>query len=208
MKMYRSKLTIDLLDPSVQRAMRDVNDMHRNLMRAFGQIDSDTPRAAESFIYSLVNYNDRPAVYVLSVSKPDWSRVRGYEPVDEPRDITPLKNKLKAGGLFGFRLFASPTKKTSREGRLSARVFLRSGEERRAWFERRAKAAGFSVLSLSENGETRVHGSKNGCPIDYTGVVFSGVLRIEDEESFWKAYCGGIGPGKAYGLGMLMIRRI
>lgn len=206
--MYRSRLTLDILDPSVQRALRDVNDMHRNLMCAFGQIDSDTPRAAESFTYSLMDYNRRPAVYVLSASKPDWSKVRGYEPVDEPRDITSLKNVLKAGTVFSFRVFASPTKKTAREGKLSARVYLRSAEERRAWLERHAKAAGFSVLSLSENGEKHVHGSKNGCPIDYTGVVFTGVLRIEDEEAFWKAYCGGIGPGKAYGLGMLMIGRI
>ena len=206
--MYRSKLTLDLLDPSVQRALRDVNDMHRNLMRAFGQIDSDTPRAAESFIYSLMNYNNRPAVYVLSSSKPDWSKVRGYELLDEPRDVSPLKERFTAGAVFSFRLFASPTKKVPREGKLSARVYLRSESERKAWLNRRAGSCGFGVLSVSEIGETRVHGSKNGASIDYTGVTFTGVLRIEDAEAFWNAYCRGIGPGKAYGLGMLMIGKL
>lgn len=206
--MYRSRLKLDLLNPSVRRALGDVNDMHRNLMKAFGDLSETSPRAAESLLYSVMDYNGRPAVYVISSSKPDWSKVRGVEPIDEPKDISSLKDKLKAGGVYGFRLFASPTKKVAREGKLSARVYLRNQADRKAWLERHAKSAGFSVLSLFENGETRVHGSKNGRPIDYTGVVFTGILRIEDEAAFWRSFCSGIGPGKAYGLGMLMIGRI
>ena len=36
-------------------------------------------------------------------------------------------------------------------------------------------------------------------------VLFSGLLKITDADAFWKSYTCGIGPGKAYGLGMLTV---
>lgn len=206
--MYRSKLLLDLLNPSVQQALRNANDMHRNIMKAFDDLPSDTPRAAHSVLYSVMDYSGKPAVYVISQTMPDWSRVRGYVPIDEPADISGIQEKFCNGSVFGFRLFASPTKKVSRDGKLSARVFLRTKEERRNWLQRQAQKNGFELLSVSENGESKVTGRKNGMQINCTGVLFTGALRITDQKSFWEAYCGGIGPGKAYGLGMLMIRRL
>lgn len=206
--MYRSKLMLDLLDPSVQRALRDANDMHRNLMRAFGDLPAGSARASESLLYSVMNYNGRPAVYVISSSKPDWAKVRGYTPLDEPREISDLKNRFRSGEAYGFRLFASPTKKVAREGKLSARAYLRTEVERREWLERHAAAGGFKLISVREEAETKVKATKNGSQIIHTGVLFTGVLRVEDVEAFWKAYGSGIGPGKAYGLGMLMVGKV
>lgn len=206
--LYRSLLKLDLLDPSVQRALHDVNDMHRNLMKAFDDLPSESPREKASLLYSLMDRGGRPCVYVFSALKPDWSKVRGFDPCDEPREISALKDQFKVGNSYAFRLFASPTKKVSREGKLSARVFLRSVAERSEWLTRHATAGGFSLLSVTEQTESRISGSKNGSSIRYTGILFTGVLRIEDAEKFWKTYCGGLGPGKAYGLGMLLVRRL
>lgn len=206
--MYRSQLKLDILDPSVQRALHDANDMHRNLMKAFDDIPSDSPRAEHALLYALMDHEGRPALYVLSASRPDWSRVRGVEPISAPMDISALQEKLEIGDVYRFRLFASPTKKVSREGKLSARVFLRTEEERREWMLRRAESAGFELLFLSELKQTRVCGSKKGTSINYTGVLFTGALRITDKEAFWQAYSLGIGPGKSYGLGLLLISRV
>lgn len=206
--MYRSQLMLDILDPSVQRALHDANDMHRNLMKAFDDIPSDSPRAEHALLYALMDHGGRSAIYVLSASRPDWSKVRGVEAVSAPMDISALREKLEAGGVYRFRLFASPTKKVSREGKLSARVFLRSEDERRAWMQRQAERAGFELLSLSELKQTSVCGSKKGMSINYTGVLFTGVLRITDPDDFWQAYSRGIGPGKSYGLGLLLISRV
>ncbi len=206
--MYRSKLTLDLLNPSVQQALRNVNDMHRNIMKAFDDLPSDSPRANNSVLYSVLDYMGKPAVYVISRTKPDWSRVRGFTPVDEPMDISGIRDKFCKDGVFGFRLLASPTKKVSREGKLSSRVYLRTAEERGQWLRRQAQKSGFELVSFSENSEERVIGRKKDMQINYTGVHFSGVLKITDPDLFWKAYCEGIGPGKAYGLGMFMIRRL
>ena len=206
--MYRSKLMLDLLEPSVQQALRNVNDMHRNIMRAFDDLPSASPRAELSVLYSVMDHMGKPAVYVISHAKPDWSRVRGFIPLDDPADISGLRDRFSEGIVFGFRLFASPTKKVAREGKLSSRVFLKTAEERGQWLQRQAVKNGFEIISFAENNEDKVYGRKKDMQINYTGVHFSGVLRITDPELFWKAYCEGIGPGKSYGLGMLMIRRL
>ena len=39
-------------------------------------------------------------------------------------------------------------------------------------------------------------------------VRFSGVLEITDAERFRDGYLRGVGPEKAYGLGMLMLRKV
>ena len=41
-----------------------------------------------------------------------------------------------------------------------------------------------------------------------SGILFSGVLRITDSDAFWQSYILGIGPGKAYGLGMLNVANV
>ena len=206
--MYRSRLKLDLLDPSVQRGLQNANEMHRDLMSAFGDLPDGSPRASVSLLYSLMEYNSRPVLYVISSSKPDWSGVKGVVPFEEPRDVSALKDGFTKDSVFSFRLFASPVKKVQREGKNSAKVFLRDPAERRGWLERKAASSGFSILSVSEVSQTKVRGSKKGSQIYYTGVLFSGTLRITDADRFWNAYCKGIGPGKAYGLGMLMIGRL
>ena len=44
--------------------------------------------------------------------------------------------------------------------------------------------------------------------IFYRTVSFDGVLRITDAARFRDAFAKGIGPGKAYGLGLMMLARM
>lgn len=207
--MYRSQLKLDLLHPSVHQALKDCNDMHRNLMRAFDVPDGSETRKELSLLYTVLTIGGFPAVYVVSSIKPDWSRVPGFYPVEggEPTDISALKNVFTEGSVFSFRLFASPTKKVAREGKISGRVFLRSADERAQWLQRQSEKCGFSLNGFYEEERTEVIGHKGKNVIRYTGVVFTGSLTVVSPELFRKAYCSGIGPGKAYGLGMLMLKR-
>lgn len=206
--MYRSQLRLDRRNPSVRQALGNCGDMHRNLMKAF-DIPDHTPNARESLLllYRLMEQGNQLQLYVMSNEMPDWARVKGVEPLSEVLCVDSLKDKLEEGNLFRFSLFAAPTKKIRREGKLSGRVYLRNPEERTGWLARHAASGGFELLSCREIAEKQVSGRKSGCEIHYTGVLFDGVLRITDRERFWQTYCAGIGAGKAYGLGMLMIAR-
>lgn len=208
--MYLSRLYLDLTHPSTQRALADCHDMHRNLMRALPRRESDALRAEESLLYRIVTVQDRPALFVTSQSLPDWSQVPGVRLwQDAPSvDIQALRPKLTVGRRLRFNLLAAPFKKERRESKLSARVFLRAQEERRDWLMRKAEEHGFQVPHFEEKGQQHIHGKRQGTTIDYTAVVFEGELEIVNADAFWLAYTGGIGPGKPYGLGMLMIGKV
>ncbi len=80
------------------------------------------------------------------------------------------------------------------------------------WLDRKAETSGFSVemseasppvknsFVKSENGKKKkgVHAS----------VDFRGVLRVVDRELFKNAFVNGIGPARAFGFGMLMLRPV
>lgn len=207
--MYLSQLALEIGNPSTQQALRNCHDMHRNLMRAFDESALDLPRTGPALLYTLTSIGGKPALYVLSRECPDWSRVKGVRCYDErvPKCIDSLREKLTPGRRLRFTLLASPTKKTPREGKLSARVFLREEAERKEWMQRQAEKAGFAMLHMQEKEQRQIAGMRQGAPIHYAGVLFSGVLEIVYADRFWDAYCDGIGPGKAYGLGMLLIGR-
>ena len=208
--MYRSLLTVDLKDPSFRQALGNAQDMHRNLMRAFTFTDTETPRAEESLLYTIMEDNNTPVLYVLSRNEPDWAKVRGVSLYQRrpPVCADALRDKFMPGTVLSFRLFASPTKKVAREGKLSARKYLELPEERRDWLLRHAQKGGFAVKQYTEEKTQEVTGFKKSGKVYHKGVVFSGILEITDRDAFWKAYCEGIGPGKAYGLGMLLVKKV
>ena len=207
--MYLSKIILDLRHPSVRQALRDVNDMHRNLMAGFTMnAENGTPRADLRVLYRMIEQRDQIYLLVSSEEKPDANALakRGYY-TDETkiRDISALWNVFVEGKILRFELLASPCRKAGGEGN-SRRFFLEEPELRAAWLRRKGEAGGFEVLSVNEvSNRIDLTGRRNGEGIKNSAVLFSGVLRITDRDAFWKSYTQGIGPGKSYGLGMLTV---
>ena len=205
--MYRSLLTIHLDHPSSRQALSNCQDMHRNLMKAFPEADASRKEA--NVLYRLFTIEERPALFVLSSELPDWEKVTGISLYQNkmPLQMDVLFDKLTTGRALRFSLKTSPCKKVSGERKNSKRVFLRNAEERAAWLCRKGQQNGFEVLRLSESETDIVHGRKETGEIFYQTVTFDGVLRITDEARFREAFKNGIGPGKAYGLGLLMLAK-
>ena len=112
---------------------------------------------------------------------------------------------MTPGWQAGFDLLACPSKKIRREGTNSARIFLRTPEERTVWLRRQGEKYGFLIRSVHEISETQVCGKKETGRIRLHAVHFSGLLEVTDVKTFQAAYARGIGPEKAYGLGMLLL---
>ncbi|MCR6650721.1 MAG: type I-E CRISPR-associated protein Cas6/Cse3/CasE [Cellvibrionaceae bacterium] len=80
------------------------------------------------------------------------------------------------------------------------------------WLMRRSEACGFRLIESNDEKQLRVDGylqqraDKKG--IRFSTVDFSGVLEVTDPGRFQKALCEGIGKAKAFGCGLLLIRRI
>lgn len=153
----------------------------------------------------------------------------------EWRDFAPL---LSVGDRLGFVLRANPTVQPGAprgaprpprsdvvmhalrdlppgEARAAARPD-RVREAGSAWLTRQGEQAGFTLEPdrlLVEGYETwrlprEAEDGKALKPVAYSTVDFSGVLRVEEPERFVGALARGFGRAKAFGCGLMLIRRV
>ena len=202
--MILTKVNLDLRSPSARQALIDCGDMHRNIQSLFG-----TSREEASVLYRAQKNDAGCSVYILSEQAPvfDEKSARSGMICAGSRDVTPLEALFTEGRIFRFDLLTMPSKKESdRTRKNSRRRILREPAERIAWLERKAEQGGFWVLSVSdEEGETLRAKKPTGTLYLHT-TRFTGALQITAPERFLPAWKNGIGPEKAYGLGMLMVR--
>lgn len=206
--MILSHFTLDGRYPSVRQCLSNAHDMHRNVMSGFADSGSNCPRKEQSVLYRVMANGNRIHLYVLSKEHPEWSNIsEGFMLLQEPKDISDIIETLREGRQLGFDLLAIASKKQAREGLKSRRIMLATEEERKVWLSRKAQQNGFIVLWVREDGQEKAFvGGKPGCNYTvHTGVRFRGELMISEEKLFQKALCIGIGAGKAYGMGMLMV---
>lgn len=80
------------------------------------------------------------------------------------------------------------------------------------WLDRRAEACGFHLVEAGEEKQLRIDGylqqraDKKG--IRFSTVDYSGILEVNNSELFKKALFHGIGKAKAFGCGLMLVRRI
>jgi CRISPR system Cascade subunit CasE len=144
-------------------------------------------------------------------------------------------NRLRKGQTLSFRLRANPTKRIGKVIKGDAdlkgkRVGLIHEKDQIDWLVRKGevreqdKAGGFQILVnkvVDRDGETKevprvsVHregkqrGRKKGQggshKTTHLAVRFDGLLQIVDAEAFRETLIRGIGPGKAFGFGLLSV---
>jgi len=101
------------------------------------------------------------------------------------------------------------------------RVELPREADQIAWLQGKAARAGFRIASvrrlpewpdtkpdvpaLVAAGAGKSVGSRDGDRLTFATVLFEGVLEVTEAKSFRDAVAAGIGPGKAFGCGLLSI---
>lgn len=206
--MYLTCASVNRLDASARQALADCCDMHRNVMKLFSFGEETPPRQTQHVLYRMVEQGNDIKLYISSAAAPDLSRAKwlyhGQNARQRPLDA--LLTAFHVGRQMGFDLLACPSKKVASEGRPnSARVFLRTPQERRDWLNRQGEKYGFAVCALREYEPVELYGKRKTGNMSLRAVRFSGLLKITDAERFAEAYRQGIGPEKAYGLGMLLL---
>lgn len=191
------------------------------LHRALWQLFSDGPDRERDFLFH--QRSERPdSCFVVSCRPPrpaeDWSlQTREYRP------------QLKPGQRLAFALRANPTVARSRDGRHSARhdvVFdarrqaqasgtamsLAAAEQQAGygWLESRGRACGFELEQARASGYRRrqLHRRRQGRLILFSTLDYEGVLHVTDPERLQRTLLQGIGPAKAFGCGLLLVRRV
>lgn len=220
-----SRLVLNPRAPEVQRDLADAQEMHRTIMRGFPDIPSAAARAELGILYRLevARLTGVPTLLVQSGSAPDWSKLpAGYllqlnEPNPASKAIGAHYAAISSGMRLAFRLRANPTRKietkTGPDGvrRNGRRVELTREEDQHAWLARRAEQAGFAIdtmqvqpdAALGAHQRARRTAGRSG--LTHYAVLFEGTLTVMDTDCFKAALVSGIGPGKAYGFGLLSI---
>lgn len=198
-------MTLNIDHPSVRQALRNRQDMHKNLMKAF-------PCGADEagVLYRLVQKRDALEVLMLSKVSPVYLALSSKGFNAEPgKDLSALPSLYREGAELRFSLLACPSKKKAAlQGGNSRRVFLTDPAERSAWLARQGEKYGFAVLECHEVNESQtISISRASGSFKISATAWVGVLRITDADHFWEAWQEGIGPEKAYGLGLMLLSR-
>lgn len=202
--MYLTKLMIPLTNRAAAMTLGDCQKMHRLVSGFFGE-----ERQQAHVLYRTNAAGGSIQVYLYSdhpvLALPDWVQLAGQ------RDLSDWLKAMKAGECLGFDLLTSPCKKVSQgeNGRNSQRRILREPQQRLDWLQRKAEQNGFQILNVQELEQSHSYGKHSrdkGGSMYLDAYHYQGTLKITDPEQFILALREGIGPGKAYGLGMLMVR--
>lgn len=187
--------------------------------------------APRDFLFRRRDVQGVPRFYVVSNRQPE--RHTDTWLVDA-RDYAP---QIEAGDRFAFELRANPVVTISKDGKsarhdvvmqekkrlLNERGLQRwadwQGEGRPdlaelihrtcgAWLNKRAVHCGFEIEAdcLTVDGYTQ-HGSRLKKSLQFSTVDFTGRLHVADPVAFRAALFNGIGHAKAFGCGLLLIRR-
>lgn len=204
--MYLSKIEADISKSNTRAALRDCQKMHRLVNGLF-----DVQRRDAQVLYrSRINKN-HIEIYMYSAIPVDQQRILPGMHLVGQRDISSWLDSMKDGDIFDFQITTAPFKKVAAEGlKNSQRRLLSSKEERLSWINRKAEQGGFQVIAIDEREGERlagIHQTERGGRFYLNSYCYSGRLRIRDAELFRLSVRNGIGPGKAYGLGMLLLMR-
>ena len=201
--MYLSKVLFQLNDRGIQVALADCQKMHQLVTGFFG-----TDRRSSNILYRVRMEQNLHAIYLYSDLPIDVGRIPPRMTLAGQKDISAWVDGMQSGMMKHFDLLALPTKKVPSAGKNSQRRVLKTPQERLEWMQRKSKQFGFQLLAVNElehvhqAGKHSVQSSGN---MYFDGYHYQGVLQVTDTVRFQNALRHGIGAGKAYGFGMLML---
>lgn len=230
--MYLSRLILDARNATARHWLSDCHALHQFVMSGFPPVATGTPaRAALGVLFRVEQMTAPPAVPLLVQSQlaPAWAPPPGAVlRIDPPRPLDAWLNGMTAGSRYRFRLRANPVKRLGGKDDgdwRGKRVELRSEADQVTWLTRYAGRCGFRLMDVRlrpddpalpdvvswpvvrlQGRRRRPHGTAGEAPrVTLGAVLFEGVLEVADATALRQAIATGIGPGKAYGCGLLSL---
>lgn len=215
--MYLSRMVLDVdaaVDDATAALLADGYGVHQLVWSWFG----DHADRTRDFLYRVDADRRRVTVICQSAREPSvppdsaWSTsVQRYAP------------SITTGAMLAFRLRANPTKRVNgkrvdvvmhartlaqAEGRDERPVY----EAGRAWLAQRLETAGarlgdgLEVAGYLQHRFAPATGGRRA--IVLSQLEFDGVLEVVDPERFLDRLRRGLGPAKAFGFGLLLLRPV
>lgn len=221
--MFMSRVTLRTDSTSLKEVARLLAGggyrVHQALWRLFGE-DSEATR---DFLYHQQTDSTIPAFFMVSEQAPQdrdglWSiETKPYRPQLEPGQrlgfslrVSPIVSRRDASGrqrrhdvvMDLKRQYPDPQERPP-QAELVQRASLQ-------WLENRLDRLGFTVHpdTFLAEGYRQHELAKPGNKVRFSTVDFQGVLTVTDPERMLVALYDGIGPAKAFGCGLMLVRRL
>jgi CRISPR system Cascade subunit CasE len=196
-------------------AVRNPYDIHRKLWRLFPGEESETrandDQDRQGFLFRVEDQGTGRPARLLVQSRRAPARADGLLLLGS-REIQPTPS---TGQRLAFLLTANPVKtitdaeRDAKPGKKSekCRVPLIKEDDQRSWLARKlAPAATLESADILPHAPLYFRKSK------YAGKLvtctFEGVLRVEESGQLAHLLENGVGPAKAFGCGLLLVRRL
>ncbi|MFT4192233.1 MAG: type I-E CRISPR-associated protein Cas6/Cse3/CasE [Comamonas sp.] len=203
--MHLTRLSLDPRDAKARRDLADPYEMHRTLVRAFVADETQTPPRFLWRLETQAGWSD-PQLIVQAVQPGNWAHLDdagGYLKKAVETKVVEVQRLLQADARYRFRLQANPT--VTREGKRHGVV----GEEAQLeWLKRQGERWGFHVEAALVTASDRLASRKGQTRIILQRAWFEGILQARNVAVLSDALHAGIGPGKAFGCGLLSLARI
>lgn len=188
--------------------------------------------AARDFLFRRHEADGMSRFYVVSKRKPEAMHEAWQV---QTRDYAP---QIAAGTSLRFELRANPTVRHGRDGKSKRHDVVMEAKKKllaaqglsrwadwnddtrpalygmvqqscSAWLARRGETMGFAIDVESLVAEAyEQHDEQSDRKLQFTTVDFNGQLTVSDPQAFAAALAGGIGHAKAFGCGLLLVRRV
>lgn len=211
-----SYLTLDTCHRRVRDAVADPQRMHQLVMDGYRNAtgDSATARADHNILFAIdqTGTNGQVRLVCQADTRPDWA------PLNECTVTTPVTTDQApawtAGDTVAFRVDLNPMASTvAPRNPLSPdaprargiRRPIRDRQEQLDWAHRKLTTAGLETTGMTIAAERKVTSpSKKGMRLNIT--TFTGTATVTDPDLLDTALRTGLGRGKAYGCGLLLLR--
>ena len=218
--MYLSRIRPSGQADQLRRLARIAGGGQYRLHQAFWSLFVKDPDAKRDFLYRQEGRTDKLSFLVLSRRRP------GHDDGLWEVQTKQFAPKLQAGQRLQFSIRINPViKRRDEDGRQQRHDLVMDLKKNanyqdqtqaelvqqaaRQWLEARSTRNGFAIAEGSLIGEAyrqwRFAG-KGGRKISFSSIDCAGLLKIADADLFNEALTRGIGPEKAFGCGLLLIR--
>ena len=191
---------LDVAPELLDSLLSDRQKLHCSICKLFG-----TSRKDSDVLFWVHPSTKR--IYMQSKIVPDMNSMKGKFILRSLQDISAFQKRIQDGVCYSFHVTLPVYIRKATTG--NRRYEVRTSEERFAWLKRKGEYHGFRLLSVHEERTANIIA---GRPVEKGGMFkilniyhYNGILQVTDSNRFKDAQKNGVGIGKAYGLGMLLL---
>lgn len=184
-----TRITLNPVNPDVRKVLRSPEAIHAVVSAATSGSSRPLWRLDGDRLYIVSDQLDT-----------DRLEARLGKPIINTLDYRPFLDKLQNGETRRFTLTATPV--VSKDGK---RTPLRTPAGMHQWAEGKLTQAGARLDALDILNVHATRFNRQGRKLTFHTVEYTGEITITDRDKLTQTMLSGIGHGKAYGLGLMLL---